>query len=292
MSSLREVVKRNKLLYSALLPLVSRARDFKAGPVWTAKFYIKYLFRKLGVIPFDPILKKVEGIYNGQHKRAFIVATGPSLKTSDLDWLEEHDEVTFSVNGVYKIFNQTKWRPTYYVMDDYWVYKRWLESGVDIRFENECKKLAFLSEDMVRGLRYKPDKDRVGTVSMCYWDHWYNPDSRFMRYSKDIKYGHYDMFTVTSLCINLADYMGIEKIYLLGVDCNYNSGIMHVGEKQSDFGEKMQKNLIRIQNAHKRGYGTIAKEEPGLVYNATRGGALEVFPRVKMDDIISGEIDK
>ena len=288
--SLRTTLKNNKILYTILLPIVQKERDFRAGPISTMKFYVKHWLRKIGLIPFDPILKQVEGLYSGKEKRIFIIATGPSLRISDLDWLTENNEITMSVNSIFKIFDKTKWRPDFYVMDDYWVYKRWIDSGINVEFEKNCKNLVFLSEDMRKGLKYVPDNKKIGTVSLCYWDHWYNLESRYYKYCKDIKYGHYDMFTVTNLCINLADYMGFEKIYLLGVDCNYRSGIMHIGDSSEKHDDKMVKNLIRSEDAMRNGYRLIEKERPGLVFNATRGGALEEFQRVNMDDIINGKI--
>lgn len=288
--TIREMVKNNKILHSALLPIVQKQRDFRAGPMSTSLFWVKHFLRTKGLMQVNPILESVENLYGGKNKRVFIIATGPSLRISDLEWLEENNEITMSVNGIYKIFEKTKWRPTYYVMDDYWVYKKWLDSGVKFEFEKNCKDLVFLSDDMKRGLVYKPEESRVASISMCYWDHWYNPKSKYMKYSKDLKYGHYDMFTVTNLCINLADYMGFEKVYLLGVDCNYRAGkAAHIGEGKTEFDEKTLENLILVEDAQKRGYELINKACPNLVYNATRGGALEVFSRVDMDDIINGK---
>lgn len=289
--SIRTAIKSNQKLHSLLLPIVQKERDFRAGPVSTTKFYIKHWLRKVGIMSIDPLLKQMENRYKGQHKRVFVIATGPSLRMSDLDWLEEHDEITMSVNGIYKIFDKTKWRPTYYVMDDYWVYKRWLDAGIHIKFEDNCKDKVFLSDDMMRGLEYKCDRNCVASVSLCYWDHWYNPESNYMKYCRDIKYGHYDMFTVTNLCINLADYMGFEKVYLLGVDCNFHSGAMHVGEAAEKYDDETLRNLIRIEDAQRKGYSLIEKERPGLVFNATRGGRLEEFSRVDMDDIISWKLN-
>lgn len=289
--SIRTVIKNNKKLHAALLPIVQMERDFRAGPVSTSKFYIKHWLRRMGIMPLDPLLKQMEDKYAGKHKRVFIIATGPSLRMSDLNWLEENNEITMSVNGIYKIFDRTKWRPSYYVMDDYWVYKRWLDAGVHINFENNCKDKVFLSDDMMRGLEYQCDRNRVASVSLCYWDHWYNPESIHMKYCRDIKYGHYDMFTVTNLCINLADYMGFEKIYLLGVDCNYRSRNMHIGESAEEHDDKMLRNLIRVEDAQRKGYRLIEKERSGLVFNASRGGKLEEFSRVNMDDIISGKVN-
>lgn len=46
-----------------------------------------------------------------------MIGNGPSLKAEQLDKLK--DEVTFGVNRIHLIYNQTKWRPTYWVMQDF-----------------------------------------------------------------------------------------------------------------------------------------------------------------------------
>ena len=56
--------------------------------------------------------------YKDKHKgeRCFLVGNGPSLTSSDLDLIK--DEKTIGCNMVYKIFDQTKWRPTYHCLID------------------------------------------------------------------------------------------------------------------------------------------------------------------------------
>ena len=51
-----------------------------------------------------------------QGKRAFIIGNGSSLRISDLDRLT--GEITFACNKIYLAFDQTQWRPTYYVAGD------------------------------------------------------------------------------------------------------------------------------------------------------------------------------
>ena len=45
-------------------------------------------------------------------RRCFIVANGPSLRPEDLDLLHDRGEITFGMNRIYKLFDQTSWRPT------------------------------------------------------------------------------------------------------------------------------------------------------------------------------------
>ena len=62
----------------------------------------------------NKILKELKDKYKGQ--RCFIIGNGPSLTVSDLESLK--DEVTFASNRIFKIFDETDWRPDYYGVFD------------------------------------------------------------------------------------------------------------------------------------------------------------------------------
>lgn len=49
-------------------------------------------------------------------KRCFIIGNGPSLRADDLDKLE--NEYTFGANRIFNIYEQTNWRPSYYIAVD------------------------------------------------------------------------------------------------------------------------------------------------------------------------------
>lgn len=65
-----------------------------------------------------PELRKYFNIHNEEGRRLFIVATGPSLRLEDLDFLHERHELCMSVNMVNRCFDRTNWRPNYYVFED------------------------------------------------------------------------------------------------------------------------------------------------------------------------------
>jgi len=52
-------------------------------------------------------------------KRAFVIGNGPSLNQTDLSLLK--DEITFGVNGIFLKFQDTEFRPTFYVVEDHLV---------------------------------------------------------------------------------------------------------------------------------------------------------------------------
>ena len=61
-------------------------------------------------------LKKFQ--YKHKNERVFIIATGPSIKSEDLDKLAYYHEKTISMNYIYYIFEKTEWRPDYYLVSD------------------------------------------------------------------------------------------------------------------------------------------------------------------------------
>ena len=91
--------------------------------------------------------------------------------------------------------------------------------------------------------------------------------------------------TITYGCIQFAVYMGIKEIYLLGIDFsgygNQGATYGHFYEEKAPDGICFYKqNLLAYQSAKK-----YADAHGIKIYNATRGGNLEVFERVDFDSL-------
>ena len=89
-----------------------------------------------------------------------------------------------------------------------------------------------------------------------------------------------------TMLIEIAVYMGFKEIYLLGCDCSYPKGSKsHVVE--SGFVDKnAASNPIRMRVGYKCAKD-YADSHGIKIYNATRGGELETFERVDLDEILS-----
>ncbi|MBO7254734.1 MAG: hypothetical protein J6V36_05480, partial [Clostridia bacterium] len=61
-------------------------------------------------------LAKLKDSHKGE--RCFIIGNGPSLSVNDLNKIYEKNIPTFSTNRIFKLFEKTDWRPTYYVSED------------------------------------------------------------------------------------------------------------------------------------------------------------------------------
>lgn len=226
-------------------------------------------------------LQEFKNIHAGE--RCFITCTGPSLTISDLELL--NDEITFGVNSITKAYEISDWRPTYYVLVDVFAFGKYLEQ-TEIPGGKFCHKDAFFH------YRSNP-KTRSGKEHFCLVNYGNHTKSMMKtgknKISKDIDVCVYDCFTVTNMAIQIAMYMGFKKIYIIGADCNYTLGPIHFIEMPDD---KKKIATGRLPNATRlsiTGYEWVKKyaDEMGVeIYNVTRGGMLEVFPRKNLEDVL------
>lgn len=238
--------------------------------------YIKTLPRQFGYNDprFLP-LKRLKDKYAG--KRCFVTCTGPSLTIEDLEMLK--DEYVFGMNSICLIHNKTKWKPDFYAIQDSAVFDKLQET-----VKNTDNGLMFFPYSY---------KEKYGLSDNCVffpicgkyhlWE-CYRLKKYFSRFSKDCYVRVWDGFSITMSIIQLAFYMGFDEIYLLGADCSYLGNKQHFIEhghytKSSALaGDRLIKTYMDLKKF---------TDKNGLkVYNATRGGCLEVFERVNLDDVV------
>ena len=229
-------------------------------------------------------LKTLHNIHNG--KRCFIIGNGPSLKIEDLEKI--NNEYTFSANRIFKIFDKTTWRPTYYLAVD----PNFIRSNC-LELDNYDFGEMFLGTDMNFDMSvFQHKATRIFEYTKFKVNKWNDLTAHV---SEDISKYFSVGYTVTFSSIQLAIYMGFKEIYLLGVDFSYSvvrdaNGKIHKDNSVKDyfFGEKFSE-TVQSYNSTLHAY-EIAKEYADShnikIYNATRGGKLEIFERVKFDEII------
>ena len=267
---------------------MSSIKDIKAIRV-LAKPYIDWKLKKNHEqylrTPDHFYLQTLKGIHEG--KRCFIIGNGPSLRASDLDMLK--DEYTFAANLIFKIFDQTDWRPTFYLsVDDKFL------KGAEHELANYDLGHMFLRSEKctIHGPINKITKIYEEQLMLKIDECSYNDTSLYI--SEDVANHFCDARTVTFNSIQLAIYMGFREIYLLGVDHNYSSsydasGKVHVDSTvQNYFDGKQYPSYPSAHLTNQFAY-TIAREycdTHGItICNATRGGKLEVFNRVDFDSL-------
>lgn len=221
--------------------------------------------------------------FKDKHKGqcCFIVATGPSVRTEDLDLLHQSRKLCISMNKIFYAFDQTDWRPDYYVGEDFRLFQHY---SAEIREKVHCVK--FLADT------YDWEHELQGEHSFKYHVSFSDRHRRICG-DENFSQGYMCGYSVVIGCLYLAMYMGFSQIYLVGVDLSYSKdfsdGGNHfymdkdtVGKSNSDAYSPFYANTV-IKNceyifrlAQKRGIG---------ICNATRGGMLEVFPRVDFDNL-------
>lgn len=216
-----------------------------------------------------------EGIEQFKNKhcgeRCFIVATGPSLKMEDLETLRINGEICISVNGILKAFDKTKWRPDYYIVSDPFCTYTW--KNEIIKMEVQYKFIADYAWNF--GDLDIPNFFKFHLLREGNNQPGFSPD--FARYSCHGNTVVYDG------ALQLAAYMGFGEIYLLGVDCNLHKETKHFieGYACNKFDDNDQ---VFVLNAY-RAAEKYSRENNFRIYNATRGGELEIFERVDFDGL-------
>lgn len=232
---------------------------------------------------YDPLLEQFHGIHKG--KRCFIVATGPSLTVADLNTLHKNNEICISMNGIFSVFESTDWRPDYYMISDGQAAMKWKNEILTSRM-----KAKFIS-DTAWNLDEEEKTDDIFKWHLIKQSHLLKAgeEKTLPEFSADFSRGTYSGRTITyDGALQLAVYMGFSEICLLGVDCNYKRGSQNnyfYQEKEKDNIDHDEERMIMAYQSARN----YADSHGIKIYNATRGGMLEVFDRVDFDSLFKGE---
>jgi hypothetical protein len=235
-------------------------------------------------------LLELRGQYAG--RRCFIIGNGPSLRAGDLDRLQAQGELSLGCNKVFLIFPQTHWRPTFYLIGD---------TGIAQSSSRE------IGESFVQNVLYAdylethiPPPARFASFQVRE-----NRQPKAPGFSENLAWGVFRGGTITYTALQVAHWLGIAEVYLLGVDFNYvlpelrpsqefpNYKTYTPGTERNYFIEgyvrpnevvvapDLDTSLCAYQAAKRK-----AEASPAFkIFNATRGGKLDVFPRVGFDDL-------
>ncbi|MEX0298263.1 MAG: glycosyltransferase [Kordiimonas sp.] len=180
-------------------------------------------------------VRDFKNIHKGQ--RAFIVATGPSLKIEDLDALK--DEITFSCNKITLAFDETDWRPTYYSIIDSMVYENF-----DYNWSS-LPSIKFFPDDLRSKYSQMKDAFFIRNRTPIFDDN----GERLFEFSEDISENIAGGYTVIYFLMQLAFYMGIEELYILGLDFSFS--YKKISSESSSKGESLIENSDEVNHFHK-----------------------------------------
>jgi 6-hydroxymethylpterin diphosphokinase MptE-like len=227
--------------------------------------------------------------YRDKHRgrRAFLIGNGPSLNQCNLAKLA--GETTFGVNGIFLNRKSMGFDPTYYVVEDVFVAEDRAEQIKNYRgpkakfFGNYVKYCLEGAEDAIwMNVRYRFD---------AY--------PGFPHFSTNTARQLWVGGTVSYLCMQLAFFMGVSELILVGFDHNYivKKDVEVQGNKltsQSEdpnhfhpdyFGPGYRWHdpmLDRMEMGYRKARSVYEQHDRRIV-NATVGGKLEVFDRVDYD---------
>lgn len=221
-------------------------------------------------------LRSYKNKYKG--KRCFITCTGPSLTISDLELLR--NEYTFGMNSICLIHDKTDWKPDFFGIQDKAVFDKVRD--------------ALLATD--NGVVFAPFSYKKKYNTPDNWVYFamhgayhlysvYYSVKPFARFSGNSYARVFDGYSISYSILQLAYYMGFDEIYFLGADCNYLGEKQHFIEHGNydpqayKMGERLEASYTAARNyCDKRGV---------RIFNVTRGGCLEVYPRKTLEEVLA-----
>jgi hypothetical protein len=228
----------------------------------------------------------------GKGKRCFIIGNGPSLNKIDITLLK--DEVTFGVNSIFLLYDKMGFEPTYYLVEDNLV--------MEDRHED-------IDKYVVKSTKFFPKvysrfiKNRKNTHFVDFFTVF---DYRgFPHFSKDPMVYCWHGGTVSYFCMQIAFYFGFSEVYLVGFDHNYTipssaqiegycitsteDDVNHFSPDYFGKGYRWHDPMMdRMETSYNKAK-KVFERNGRKIYNATKGGKLEVFPRVEFESLFEKE---
>ncbi|WP_105167362.1 6-hydroxymethylpterin diphosphokinase MptE-like protein [Pseudoalteromonas sp. T1lg23B] len=240
-----------------------------------------------------PDSKKIKSLNNKfKGKRCFILGNGPSLNKVDFSKLK--NEYTFGVNGIFYKTEECGFKPTFYVVEDKAVMN-----------DNQER-----INDYVCDYRFFPThyRSKIKNKENCYFFRmntgFYreeSPNFGIPRFSTDASKRLYCGQSVTMMNLQIAFYLGFEKVYLLGMDFSYDipdsaqvDGLEIVSTEDDTnhfhpdyFGKGKTWHDPQLDNVLKsyKMMSLVYESAGRKIYNSTHGGKLELFERVKFNEL-------
>jgi hypothetical protein len=247
----------------------------------------------------NQVFEKYKNVHEG--KRAFLIANGPSLNQTNLDLIE--NEISFAMNRISLKYDQTSWRPTYYLFSSTNVTpskpwsQEWQSSVRQAIAEN--RTTSFVAE---RFRRY------IDPLSECSRVEWFDSMSE----RKPDKFGniHPSCFstnvveridktgTTMNLALQLCFHMGISEIVFVGADLGWtrdegtNNDPNHFSKNYVAEITKPEKANNQMRNVHSLSGLHFKMHKPDTkIYNASKRTVLDVYPIIDFERYVEcGEI--
>lgn len=265
-----------------------------------SNLYLKYKNPEtLAVLSKNRSLKDIH-----KNKRCFILGTGPSINKIDIKKLK--NEKCIFVSQFYLHKDYANICPTYHIfsgmsphLGSKATYEKWLNFFKQIETCVPTETMLFMNY---------LDKKIITENSL-----FNNHNTHYFYYKKTIEKIFSDGIDASSvlygasgiliMALQLALYMGFKDIYLVGFDGCFEEKTLasHFYKKEDSVidatalsPEETLSNLYRLENEchalvrflyELRIFKTFAQNDKRNIYNATKGGILEVFERVEYEEL-------
>jgi len=265
------------------------------------RFANRFPVRDLPARAQREVLKR-NSVLKDKHKgeRCFIVGTGPSIASQDLEPLR--NELTLVMNAFWEHDIVKKWQPTYYFLSD----GIYFDGSIQSHEFSRSLRARVPDSTFFAPLKYR-ERALESDLLSAEKTYWLAFGEEF--HVPGIKVDKIDFTavvpsprSVSQLCIMAAIYMGCSPIYLLGLDHDW---LAHRGENRHFYSghsglethpkvrpllaDAQYRAIMESQLILWSGYEKllqISKREACQIINLTNGGFLDVFERGEYERVI------
>lgn len=244
-------------------------------------------------------LQAMKNKYAGED--CFAIGTGPSLLKTDFSLIR--DEYMFGCNLLWRGFERFNILPQFYGIATGDYFPRYGPNVLE--YDMQLFLARFADIQYLRNYdEYHSIAKREPILLRSLLPEMTPPDTNLPyekgsgKFSKDASKGTYSGWTVIiDTCLEVGYYLGFNRIILLGCDCNYGDipiGKPHTATGRSYFFSESLADYEYLEHDSRFAnieycYGICKKafEEDGreIIY-ATPNGSLNVFPYMKLEDVV------
>lgn len=236
-----------------------------------------------------------EDAYRGE--RLFLLGNGPSLAETPLRRLE--DEYTFGVNNITNIFDETTWRPSFYMA----IHGPPSVPEANVREIVDLDVTCFFPKNRVEYVEDRPNVERIPLRHLeskpdvhvtDYRIDWDSFDDIRAVWSTDVADVVYHYTTILYPVMQLADYMGFSEMYLLGCDLYPDWDLHMIFEDAKDPGTYHSASGSKLKRVHEflsEADRPIRSAANGVAYHALDSVAFRKAQPVlrRLDDRFSNQ---
>ncbi len=211
-------------------------------------------------------------------QKCFFLGTGPSLNQLDLSLLK--DEVVWTANRAFLLFDRVSWRPSFYAVKDPNVIR------------NSADALNALALSLPATVFFYPDWVPAtglitGMDNVCWFHEVARVETEYPAFSLSPDQGVVHSSTVTTTVLQLAIWMGFNPIILIGCDMSYHGTESdHFDRRYLDGGKSWEVPDVAPMLAELAEARRACDARGVTILNATAGGNLEAFSRVSYLDVV------